>query len=106
MAVAGLGVAGEMGVAVPGELSIVSFDDSVLARIVHPPLTALSRDTFALGEQVARSLLAVIDDAGPGRDLQMPTPRLTVRESTSPPAAGSPVGVNSTGTVDSASEPV
>ncbi|GAA3014740.1 MULTISPECIES: LacI family DNA-binding transcriptional regulator [unclassified Kitasatospora] len=87
MAVAGLGVAGEMGVAVPGELSIVSFDDSVLARIVHPPLTALSRDTFALGEQVARSLLAALDEAGPGRDLQMPTPRLTVRESTSPPGA-------------------
>ncbi|MGW4897567.1 LacI family DNA-binding transcriptional regulator [Kitasatospora sp. NPDC004240] len=91
MAVAGLGVAAEMGVAVPGELSIVSFDDSVLARIVHPPLTALSRDTFALGEQVARSLLAVIEGAGPGRDLQMPTPRLTVRESTSPPAAAGAV---------------
>ncbi|MER7845902.1 LacI family DNA-binding transcriptional regulator [Kitasatospora sp. NPDC096077] len=111
MAVAGLGVAGEMGVAVPGELSIVSFDDSVLARIVHPPLTALSRDTFALGEQVARSLLAELDDAGPGRDLQMPTPRLTVRESTSPPGggpagAGSPAGVVAARIVDSGSEPV
>ncbi|MCG6495494.1 LacI family DNA-binding transcriptional regulator [Kitasatospora sp. A2-31] len=106
MAVAGLGVAGEMGVAVPGELSIVSFDDSVLARIVHPPLTALSRDTFALGEQVARSLLAVVDETGRGRDLQMPTPRLTVRESTSPPAVGSPVRAGVTRTIDSRSEPV
>ncbi|MFG2824824.1 LacI family DNA-binding transcriptional regulator [Kitasatospora sp. NPDC048365] len=86
MAVAGLGVAGEMGVAVPGELSLVSFDDSVLARIVHPPLTALRRDTFALGEQVARSVLEAIEGTGPEADLQMPTPRLTVRESTSPPA--------------------
>ncbi|MFF4378046.1 LacI family DNA-binding transcriptional regulator [Kitasatospora sp. NPDC001547] len=110
MAVAGLGVAGEMGVAVPGELSIVSFDDSVLARIVHPPLTALSRDTFALGEQVARSLLAALDEPGPGRDLQMPTPRLTVRESTSPPGAvgpaASPAGVVAARIVDSGSEPV
>ncbi|MEU4302566.1 LacI family DNA-binding transcriptional regulator [Kitasatospora aureofaciens] len=103
MAVAGLGVAGEMGVAVPGELSIVSFDDSVLARIVHPPLTALSRDTFALGEQVARSLLEAVEGAGLGRDLQMPTPRLTVRESTSPP---SPVGVVAARFVDTGSEPV
>ncbi|MBB4921583.1 LacI family DNA-binding transcriptional regulator [Kitasatospora kifunensis] len=85
MAVAGLGVATEMGVAVPGELSIVSFDDSVLARIVHPPLTALSRDTFTLGEQVAQTLLAVLDDPAAAADLKTPTPRLTVRESTAVP---------------------
>ncbi|GAA0691089.1 LacI family DNA-binding transcriptional regulator [Kitasatospora atroaurantiaca] len=88
MAVAGLGVAAEMGVAVPGELSIVSFDDSVLARIVHPALTALSRDTFTLGEQVAAVLLTAVADPGEVRDLQTPTPRLTVRESTAPPALG------------------
>ncbi|WP_370416048.1 LacI family DNA-binding transcriptional regulator [Streptomyces fradiae] len=88
MAVAGLGVAAEMGVRVPGELSLVSFDDSALARIVHPSLTALSRDTFALGEQVATALLAVVDDPAAGRDVRNPTPRLTVRESTAAPAAG------------------
>ncbi|GAA3919933.1 LacI family DNA-binding transcriptional regulator [Streptomyces gulbargensis] len=85
MAVAGLGVAAEMGVAVPGELSVVSFEDSALARIVHPALTALTRDTFALGEQVARALLALLDDPEEARDIKNPTPRLTVRESTAPP---------------------
>ncbi|WP_309054020.1 LacI family DNA-binding transcriptional regulator [Streptomyces sp.] len=85
MAVAGLGVAAEMGVAVPGELSVVSFEDSALARIVHPALTALTRDTFALGEQVARALLALLDDPGTARDIKNPTPRLTVRESTAAP---------------------
>ncbi|MFI6447686.1 LacI family DNA-binding transcriptional regulator [Kitasatospora sp. NPDC050543] len=88
MAVAGLGVAAEMGVAVPGELSIVSFDDSVLARIVHPALTALSRDTFTLGEQVADVLLAAIAEPATRADVQTPTPRLTVRESTAPPTLG------------------
>ncbi|WP_045302006.1 LacI family DNA-binding transcriptional regulator [Saccharothrix sp. ST-888] len=92
MAVAGLGVATEMGVPVPGELSIVSFDDSVLARIVHPALTALSRDTFALGEQVARQLLTAIDAPGTVRDLQTPTPLLTVRESTGRPGEPGPSG--------------
>lgn len=82
MAVAGLGVATEMGVSVPRELSIVAFDDSVLARIVHPMLTALSRDTFALGEQVAATLLETIAEPGKPRDVKTPTPRLTVREST------------------------
>ncbi|TQF01612.1 LacI family transcriptional regulator [Kitasatospora acidiphila] len=85
MAVAGLGVAAEMGVAVPAELSLVSFDDSVLARIVHPPLTALTRDTFALGELVARTLLAAIEDPLSQVELKTATPRLTVRESTAMP---------------------
>ncbi|WP_327091959.1 LacI family transcriptional regulator [Nonomuraea sp. NBC_01738] len=84
MAVAGLGVAAEMGVRVPGELSIVAFDDSVLNRIVHPALTALSRDTFTLGEQVAATLLETIADPGNPREVKTPTPRLTVRESTAP----------------------
>ncbi|MGW2395689.1 LacI family DNA-binding transcriptional regulator [Kitasatospora sp. NPDC001664] len=82
MALAGLGVAAEMGVSVPGELSVVSFDDSVLTRVVHPALTALTRDTFALGEQVARTLLSAVDEPGRQAVLQMPTPRLVVREST------------------------
>jgi DNA-binding LacI/PurR family transcriptional regulator len=87
MAVAGLGVATEMGVSVPGALSIVAFDDSLLTRIVHPPLTCLSRDTFALGGQVATALLAVIAEPAAVRNLKTQTPRLTVRESTSPPTA-------------------
>ncbi|MGV9307224.1 LacI family DNA-binding transcriptional regulator [Nonomuraea sp. NPDC004354] len=82
MAVAGLGVAAEMRVSVPGEVSIVAFDDSVLAQIVHPALTALSRDTFALGEQVARTLLETIADPATPLNVKTPTPRLTVREST------------------------
>jgi len=85
MAVAGLGVAAEMAVPVPAGLSIVAFDDSVLTRIVHPALTSLSRDTVALGGQVAGELLAVIADPARARNVQAPTPRLTVRESTAPP---------------------
>lgn len=89
MAVAGLAVAAEMGIGVPGELSVTSFDDSLLTRIVHPAITALSRDTFALGEQVARVLMAAVDAPGTVGDLRTATPRLTVRESTAPPRAAS-----------------
>ncbi|MGV9304579.1 LacI family DNA-binding transcriptional regulator [Nonomuraea sp. NPDC003727] len=87
MALAGLGVAGEMGVRVPDELSIVAFDDSVLTRIAHPAITALSRDTFALGGQVAEVMLAVIADPEARQDLRTPTPRLVVRGSTAAPGA-------------------
>ena len=86
MAVAGLSVATEMGVSVPEQLSIVSFEDSVLTRIVHPPITALTRDAFSLGQQAAQSVLEAVDSPASVRDLKTATPALTVRGSTAAPA--------------------
>ncbi|MGW1074148.1 LacI family DNA-binding transcriptional regulator [Streptomyces sp. NPDC002537] len=87
MAVAGLAVAAERGVAVPGELSIVAWDDSVLCRSTHPALTALARDTNAFGRQAARLLTALLAGAPPTR-VQAPTPHLTTRESTGRESTG------------------
>lgn len=83
MALAGLGVALQAGVGIPGKLSIVSFDDSPLTRLSHPAITALSRDTYELGEAAA-TVLAEVLGGGASRRLQMPTPVLTVRSSTAP----------------------
>ena len=84
MAIAGLSVAQEMGLTVPGDLSIVAWDDSPLCRLVHPPLTALGRDIPAYGAHAARQLLAVI--AGePAAVVQDETAHLTPRGSTAPP---------------------
>jgi DNA-binding LacI/PurR family transcriptional regulator len=84
MAVAGLAVAQEMNRAVPGELSIVAWDDSPLCQLVHPPLTAVSRDIPAYGSHAARHLLALI--AGePTDDFQDETPKLVPRGSTGAP---------------------
>ncbi len=82
MAVAGLRVAQEVGVGAPRDVSLASFDDSVIAALVRPSLTAMTRDTFELGERAARLLLRQIesDVALPGE--AGPTPMLTVREST------------------------
>lgn len=79
MAVAGVAVAEAMGVAVPAELSIVAWDDSVLCQ--HGRLTALSRDTFAFGARAARALLAVVGGALP-TDVEDVLPELVVRGST------------------------
>src|SRR5690606_39639736 len=49
MAVAGLSAARQAGLAVPADLSIVSWEDSTLCRVTHPTLTALSRDAFRFG---------------------------------------------------------
>lgn len=85
MAIAGLRVAQEMGLSVPDELSIASFDDSVVAGLVHPSITCITRDTFALGADAARFLLEQIDSPTVLEDRTGLLPQLTVRESTSAP---------------------
>ncbi|ASR53971.1 LacI family transcriptional regulator [Cellulomonas sp. PSBB021] len=83
MAVAGLQVAGEMGVPVPERLSLLAWDDSALCRLAHPPLSAMSLDVHAMGGQVADCVLDVLAD-GPVRSYTAPLPRLVSRGSTAP----------------------
>jgi DNA-binding LacI/PurR family transcriptional regulator len=84
MAVAGLAVAQAMGRAVPADLSIVAWDDSPICPLVHPPLTALTRDIVGYGTLAGRLLLAAI--AGHEvADVHAEPARLTVRKSTAPP---------------------
>ncbi|WP_102193399.1 LacI family DNA-binding transcriptional regulator [Microbacterium aurantiacum] len=85
MAIAGLRVAQEMRVSVPGDLSIASFDDSVVAGLVHPSITCITRDTFGLGADAADFLLEQIDSVEILPDRVGPLPGLTVRESTAAP---------------------
>lgn len=85
MAVAGLRVAQEMGLSVPRDVSLASFDDSVVAELVTPAITAMTRDPFELGERAAMLLR---EQMAAGRALPSvsgPTPTLSVRESTAPP---------------------
>ena len=84
MAVAGLATAQEMGRDVPADLSIVAWDDSAVCPLVHPPLTALSRDIVGYGTHAARLLLAAI--AGePVSDVHDESAHLTRRGSTAAP---------------------
>lgn len=82
LAVAGLGVASEMGVAVPADVSIVSFDDSAMIQLVRPSITSLTRDTVELGQRAATLLRAQIDADAPLPSRPGPPLTLSVREST------------------------
>ena len=64
--------------------SLVAWDDSVLCRLVHPPLTALQRDIPAYGAHAATILLSIIDGRA-GGEVQDPTAQLAPRGSTAPP---------------------
>jgi DNA-binding LacI/PurR family transcriptional regulator len=81
MAVAGVAAAAELGFTVPDDVSVVSWEDSALCRMVKPWLSALSRDTVAFGRTAARELLSLLDGASPGT-VQVPLPELIAREST------------------------
>ncbi|MEU9958576.1 LacI family DNA-binding transcriptional regulator [Streptomyces sp. NPDC050982] len=85
MAVAGLSVAAEMGLNVPGDVSLLAWDDSQLCRLTHPTLSAMSHDVHGFGAEVARTLFGVITGEGGGGSHPVPTPVLTPRASTAPP---------------------
>lgn len=79
-----LEVARERGLDVPGDLSLISFDDTPIARFNHPPLTAV---TQPIADVTARAVeLIIAERAGhdvPGGPVVV-APTLTVRRSTGP----------------------
>ncbi len=87
MAVAGLGVASEMRVSVPGMLSLVAWDDSSLCRVTHPSLSAVQRDVSLLGAAAARTLLSLIQ-GGDVSGQELPRPLIVPRGSSGPPRVG------------------
>ncbi|MGP4111192.1 LacI family DNA-binding transcriptional regulator [Streptomyces sp. 4N509B] len=87
MALSGLAAAQSLGLDVPGELSIVAWDDSALCELVRPSLTALSRDIAAHGAHAARLLRQAAGGEEVG-NVQDPAPTLRLRGSTAtPPSA-------------------
>jgi DNA-binding LacI/PurR family transcriptional regulator len=83
LAVAALVAARELGLAVPGDLSVVSWDDSELCRLVRPALSAVRRPLPELGALAASMLRDLIagEDVG---DVFASRPRLITRGSTGP----------------------
>lgn len=84
MALGLLRAAHEAGRAVPGELSVVGFDDIPEASFFLPPLTTVRQDFIEMGRRSLRLLLNTVEtgrSTGPG---SLVTPELIVRASTGP----------------------
>ena len=74
------------GVSVPGDVSIVGFDDIPEAEHFSPPLTTVRQDFAELGRTVMSTLLELVTDGQVG-PIPHPVPQLVPRESTAPPRA-------------------
>ena len=83
LAAAGLAVAREHGLDVPGDLSVTGFDDSPLAALSAPPVTSVRIDYTHFGEVAAEALVAAIAGEEPPAFVPAP-PELVVRASTAP----------------------
>ena len=73
----------ERGLSVPGDISVVGFDDVPDAAHFLPPLTTVRQDFAALGALAVRSIIAAINDEDWALH-DMIEPVLVVRESTGP----------------------
>jgi DNA-binding LacI/PurR family transcriptional regulator len=79
-----LSAAAAMGVRVPGELSLVGFDNSSLARLRALWLTSVDGAAYAMGQEAARMLLARMSHPAAPREVTLMAPRLEVRGSSGP----------------------
>jgi len=75
------------GVAVPGAMSVVGFDDSRLARLSHVDLTTIAQDAATLTELAVTRAVARIEGTAGGEREQVVAPRLIVRGTTAPPVS-------------------
>jgi DNA-binding LacI/PurR family transcriptional regulator len=76
--------AGERGLRVPDDLSVVGFDDNPIAERFRPALTTVRQDLQRKGEIAVAALLEQVAGSEPRDAPPLPT-ELVVRESTAPP---------------------
>jgi len=80
--------AGQVGLRVPHDLSVIGFDNLSLVEHFAPPLTTVAQDPFKIGAEAARRLLTIVE-GGPANDVWTLLPiHLVVRASTAPPPEG------------------
>jgi LacI family transcriptional regulator/LacI family repressor for deo operon, udp, cdd, tsx, nupC, and nupG len=72
----------DLDIAVPGQLSVMGFDDVELAQVVTPPLTSIHQPKLRMGEQAMRMVLDLI--AGQPVQNQVLGTELIARDSTGP----------------------
>lgn len=86
MALATLEVARGMGLAIPRDLSLISFDNTPLVHFTQPPLTAVDQPIAATTSKAVELLIAAKMGRPPPTALTVVSATIHVRQSVAPPA--------------------
>jgi LacI family transcriptional regulator len=79
-----MAVAREMGLEIPGDLSVVGFDNIPESALTDPPLTTVDQSIQEMGYQAVRMLVEILERPnGRSKHLTLPT-ELVIRQSTRP----------------------
>ena len=62
LAIGAMQAAKEVGLSIPGDLSIVGFDNTILATITDPPMTTIAQPIRAMGHQVVDLIIREIQE--------------------------------------------
>ncbi|MEB3414902.1 LacI family DNA-binding transcriptional regulator [Alteriqipengyuania sp. WL0013] len=89
MAMATLDVARELGLSVPGDLSVISFDDTPVLRGSVPAMTAIDQPIAELASLAVEKLIQAKRGELEDEERAVIPARLVVRDSTAPPRAAS-----------------
>ncbi|MDF2509530.1 MAG: hypothetical protein K0Q52_3389, partial [Microbacterium sp.] len=84
MALGAVRAARRAGLSVPGDVSIVGFDDSALMSCTEPPLTTVRQPIESMGRAIIALLLAQIAGTSQPSDELLFEPELVLRASTGP----------------------
>jgi LacI family transcriptional regulator len=77
--------AGEMGIRIPGNLSVVGFDNYDQAAMHSPPLTTIHQPFYEMGRIAVEMLDSIVQDPQKAHQHILIEPELMVRRSTAPP---------------------
>lgn len=72
------------GLSIPGDVSVVGYDDDYLLDFTNPPLTTVRTPVIRLAEQTARSVLLLVSGAEVDTREMLFDPELRLRSSTGP----------------------
>ena len=84
LALGALAAAGELGLSVPGDVSIIGFDDTPAAQWATPGLTTIRQDLIEKGRRAGELALRLLDGSRPGPAETIGV-SLVERGSTAPP---------------------
>lgn len=79
-------VAAQLGIRVPGQLSVAGCDDISLARQIHPTLTTIRQPLAAMAERAAMHLIDSSRKDPERASVEVVPGQIEIRESTAPPA--------------------